>query len=412
MISRRHFIILSMLLAASRLYAAGSEKTRQLLADAKEPVRIVCIGDSIAGVYYHSGGLRAYPEMLQIALHKLHPEANITVRNAGISGDTSKGGLARLERDVLAHKPHLVTIMFGMNDLVRVPVADFVANMQQMIQRCRDSGAEVVLCTQNSIVESPQRPVTRLAEYSNAIRELAKSESWGLADCNAAFEAVRARDPLEWNFLLSDAIHPNMDGHKLFAETIAKAITGQEVSLRDEPPPPNPLAHTLKLLDEGKPVSVFAMPPYDQHIAAALKKLHPNAQIAVKPWPTEGKTLAELETAAKAVRTMKPNLVIIAVPGHLGEKTPQAFHQHYSWIMNWSLSFGPQLWDVVVALPSAAQPELDAGEVANEALARRLVKAQDLSMIDRAASDNTPLPELLAKWISNFNPKKVAPLRP
>ena len=141
MISRRHFLILSMLLAASRLYAAGSEKTRQLLADAKEPVRIVCIGDSITGVYYHSGGLRAYPEMLQIALKKLHPKSNITVRNAGISGDTSKGGLARLERDVLAHKPHLVTIMFGMNDLVRVPVADFVANMRQVIQRCRDSGA-------------------------------------------------------------------------------------------------------------------------------------------------------------------------------------------------------------------------------------------------------------------------------
>ena len=85
-------------------------------------MRIVCIGDSITGVYYHTGGMRAYPEMLQIALQKLHPKAAITVRNAGISGDTSKGGLARMERDVLAHKPHLVTIMFGMNDLVRVPV--------------------------------------------------------------------------------------------------------------------------------------------------------------------------------------------------------------------------------------------------------------------------------------------------
>lgn len=375
----RCLLILSLLIA-SVLHAATPDQTRHLLTEAKESVRIVCIGDSITGVYYHSGGRRAYPEMLQIALQKLHPKAKVTVRNAGISGDTSKGGLARLERDVLAHKPHLVTIMFGMNDLVRVPVAEFIANLRQIIQRCRDAGVEVVLCTQNSIVNSPQRPVAKLAEYSQAIRDLAKAESLGLADCYAAFEAVRAQDAIAWNFLLSDAIHPNMDGHKLFAETIAQTITGQSISLRDEPPPPNPLAHTFKLLGQGKPVTVLAMPPYDQQIEPALKKMHPDAQIIVKPWPTAGKTLAELETAAKAVRTMKPNLVLIAVPGHLREKTPQAFHQHYAWIMNWSLSFGPQEWDVIVALPPNA-----------ENLARRLVNAQDLSVIAQ--------PDSLEKWL-------------
>ena len=117
-------LVLALFLIASQALALFPEKTRQLLTDAKEPVRIVCIGDSITGVYYHSGGMRAYPEMLQIALQKLHPKAKVTVRNAGISGDTSKGGLARLERDVLAQKPHLVTIMFGMNDLVRPTLYD------------------------------------------------------------------------------------------------------------------------------------------------------------------------------------------------------------------------------------------------------------------------------------------------
>lgn len=393
-------LITCLAFAFTQAFAAFPEKTRLLLADAKEPVRIVCVGDSITGVYYHSGGLRAYPEMLQIALQKLHPQTKITVRNAGISGDTSKGGLARLERDVLAHKPHLVTVMFGMNDLVRVPVADFIANMKQIIQRCRDADAEVVLCTQNSIVDSPQRPVTKLEEYSQAIRDLAKAESLGLADCHAAFEAVRAKDPLEWNLLLSDAIHPNMDGHKLFAETIARTITGQGISIRDEPPPPNLLAHTLKLLGEGKPVTVVAMPPYDQYIGTAFKKLQPEAHITVKPWPTEGKTLAELENAAKAVRAMKPDLVIIAVPPSLHEQSPQDFHQHYSWIMNWSLSFGRQEWDVIVAPPSTAKPQLAEAEEQHERLARRLIKAQDLSMIERVADDAAPLPELLANWVA------------
>ena len=65
------------------LLSAAPLKTAQLLVAGKEPVRIVCIGDSITGVYYHSGGMRAYPEMLQIALQKLHPKAKVTVRNAG-----------------------------------------------------------------------------------------------------------------------------------------------------------------------------------------------------------------------------------------------------------------------------------------------------------------------------------------
>lgn len=388
-----------LLIAQIHAFAAVPERTRRLLAEASEPVRVVCIGDSITGVYYHSGSVRAYPEMLGIALQKLHSKAQITVRNAGISGDTSRGGLARLERDVLVHKPHLVTVMFGMNDLVSTPVGDFVTNMRQIVHRCREAGAEVVLCTQNSIVESPTRSCSKLAEFTEAIRQLAKSEKLGLADCHAAFEAVRSKDAFEWSMLLSDAIHPNMDGHKLFAETIAKVVTGNSVSLRDEPPPRLAMAHTLKLLAEHKPVQVFAMPPYDQHIATVLKQRHPDAEVHVKPWPVEDLTLANLENAAKAVRTMKPDLVIIAVPGSLSEKRREDFHQHYSWVMNWSLSFGPQAWDVIVAPPSTAKPNLTAAELEHEAFARRLIKAQDLSMIVRTEGDTWPLEQVLAKWV-------------
>jgi lysophospholipase L1-like esterase len=396
--------LFGLLLFTTACWSAAPEKTRQRLAEAGQPVRIICIGDSITGVYYHSGGVRAYPEMLQVALRKLHPAAPVSVRNAGISGDTSKGGLARLERDVLAHQPHLVTVMFGMNDLVRVPIPEFVQNQREIIRRCRAAGAEVVLCTQNRIIDTPQRPVGRFAEYSKAIRDLAAAESVPLADCHAAFEAAHHSDPLAASFLLSDAIHPNMDGHKLFAETIAKTITGQNVSLREEPPPPNPLAHTLKLLGAGRPVTVHAMPPFDQHIEAALRKFHPGAQIRVNSWPTEGRTLSDLVNAAKAVRALKPDLVLIAVPGHLGAPNPPAFHQSFAWILNWSLSFGPQEWDVVVALPSAAKPVLDAAEQANQDLARQLVKAQDLSLIERPPGSAVPLPDLLAKWVESQKP--------
>lgn len=55
---------------------------------------------------------------------------------------------------------------------------------------------------------------------------------------------------------------------------------------------------------------------------------------------------------------MDQDLVLIAVPGSLPVQNPESFHKSYSSIMNWSLSFGPQLWDVIVALPSAAKNKL------------------------------------------------------
>ena len=48
------------------------------------------------------------------------------VINAGISGHTTTEGLARLDRDVLQHKPDLVTVSFGLNDMIRVPEEQFV----------------------------------------------------------------------------------------------------------------------------------------------------------------------------------------------------------------------------------------------------------------------------------------------
>ena len=378
-------------LACVSLLPAAPLKTAQLLAAGKEPVRIVCIGDSITGVYYHSGGLRAYPEMLQIALQKIHPQAQVTVRNAGISGDTTTGGLKRLERDVLAHKPHLVTIMFGMNDLVRTPVADFQNNLREIIRRCRAIDAEVILCTQNSIVESPQRPGAKLAEFTQAIRDIAKAESLPVADCFAAFETIHAKDALEWNLLLSDPIHPNMAGHKLFAETIAHTISGQKISLADIGPPLPALRHTLALLKAGKPVKALAMPPYDTLIAPAIQQLYPKAVINVTSWPVEGQSLAQIEEYAKKVRNMAQDLVLIAVPGSFPVQQPEAFHKSYSWIMNWSLSFGPQQWDVLVALPSAAKTAPTTKEQQHIALARRLIEAQDLHNIQGGATSLTTL---------------------
>ena len=96
-----------------------------------EPVRIVCFGDSITGAYYHTGGVRAWCDMLGIALERTYPKARVEIVNAGISGNTTVQGLSRIDKDVLDKQPHLVVVMFGMNDVARLPLKEFAANLQQ-----------------------------------------------------------------------------------------------------------------------------------------------------------------------------------------------------------------------------------------------------------------------------------------
>ena len=110
-------------------------------------------------------------------------------------------------------------------------------------------------------------------------------------------------------------------------------------------------------------------------------------------------TRQRLTAAGEPVRCTKPDLGISAVPGKLGVEPKRDIHKHDSWIMNGSLSFGNQEWDVVVALPSADQAELSSAEREHEALAKGIISAQDLSVVERSPGDTAPLPKLLTDWL-------------
>ena len=86
-----------------------------------EETRIVCFGDSITGVYYHTGNRMAYADFVEQGLRRLFPKTPVHVLNAGVSGDTTEKGLARMDRHVLGCKPHLVVVMFGLNDASGLP---------------------------------------------------------------------------------------------------------------------------------------------------------------------------------------------------------------------------------------------------------------------------------------------------
>ena len=374
-----------------------SSTAKPLLTFDDKPRTIVCLGDSVTGVYYHTGGWRAYPEMIEIGLRQLFPQGKVTVVNAGISGNTTQDGLARLDNDVLSKKPDLVTISFGLNDMVRIAPDQFRTNLETLIKRCRAAGSQVVLCTPNAVIDTGSRPNDKLIAYCDIIRAVGRETSTPVCDQFLAGTQLRKCAPWTWRCTLSDEIHPNMDGHKRMAEELIRTITGRDHSLANVTPPLPALPRTRALLQQRKPIRVLAMPPYDGLIAAALKEVDASAMVEVTTWPTAGKSLAELEQEAKTiVRPMKPDLVIIAVPRDAKVDSDEQFVRAYTWIMNWSLSFGHQEWDCLVVHPSVAAPE-PAGP--RDALNRQLILAQHLNLLERAASDSSSTSAMFSTWL-------------
>lgn len=363
-----------------------------------EPVTFVCLGDSVTGVYYHTGGRRAYTDMLKLALEQGFPGVEFTAINAGVSGNTTVDALARLEKDVLSRKPDLVTIMFGLNDTTRVPLEDYRANLKSIIAQCRAAGAEVVLCTPNSVTDTPDRPTSKLLEYCAVVREVAASDKVTLADCYNAFEAIRTKKAQEWAFLMSDEIHPNMDGHRELARSIAYAIAGRSFAIQGGSPLQPAIPHTLALIRAKQPIEVLAMPPYDKLLEKLLHEIAPDSPLTVTTWRVAGKSLAEIEESAKTIRDNPPDWVFIAVP--LEAKSPdfEDFRRHYTWTMNYALSFAYQEWDVTAVPPSFTEKVEGEADKERDQWAGRLIWAQDLDPIDRGGSVEPPEAKL-RKWL-------------
>jgi len=381
--------------------AAGPELKIRRKLFAGESVRVICFGDSVTGVYYHTGSRRAYTDMLGIALRQAAPQANIEMLNAGISGNTTENALARIDRDVISHRPDLVTVMFGLNDMTRMPIETYRENLKAIVQKCQAAGSEVILATPNNVITTGDRPTEKLIEYCDVIRQVGSELNVPVCDAYRELDAVRDHAAFDWRLLMSDAIHPNMAGHTRIATCLAQTITGQRHSLDDVPVPPNPVENTWKLLTDGKPIRILAMPPYDEWIAPALRTFSPDAEITVESWPTKNLTLAEIEESAKVrVRPLKPDLVLIAVPRTTASDSDETFAASYGWVMNWSLNFGPPTWDVVVVHPSVTEPSSDHEDRDN--LIRRLVNAQDLSLIDRPANSTATAQEFLNEWLRQF----------
>lgn len=185
-----------------------------------EPVRIVGFGDSLmAG--FGLGPDEGFTPRLQAALQDAGIDA--IVANAGVSGDTTSGGLARLDWSV-PDDTDLVILELGANDALRGISPDITrANLEQMIARLKERGIAVLLAGMLA-------PPNMGADYGKAFNAIYPdlAGQYDVAFYPFFLDGVAAQPQL----LLEDAMHPNAGGVDVmvqqFMPVLREAIAGLE----------------------------------------------------------------------------------------------------------------------------------------------------------------------------------------
>lgn len=112
-------------------------------AQSAQPPVILVVGDSLSAGYGLAPG-QGWVALLQQRLKK--QGYGYRVVNASVSGETTDGGVQRLDRALATHKPAIVVLELGSNDGLRgLPVTRVQANLDLMITKTRATGAQVLL---------------------------------------------------------------------------------------------------------------------------------------------------------------------------------------------------------------------------------------------------------------------------
>ncbi len=187
------------------------------------PLTIVAFGDSIT-----NGGEASVPALVfwqrwAEDLRVKYPRARITTVNGATGGDTTTRGLQRLPDKVIAARPDLVLIGFGMNDHNQrgVPLPEFSRQLREMIGRIRSATtAEIVLFS--TFPPNPRwvHGSHRMAEYAAATARVAAETNCAYADVFTNWQAMTARKRPE-DLLANNINHPNDFGHWIYYRVFA-----------------------------------------------------------------------------------------------------------------------------------------------------------------------------------------------
>ncbi|MEY4984237.1 MAG: hypothetical protein RIR62_2503 [Pseudomonadota bacterium] len=172
---------------------------------AAEPLELVALGDSLTQGYGLPEGDGLVPQ-LQAWLTAQGQEVRVV--NAGVSGDTTAGGLSRLDWSLTPETDALMVILGG-NDLLRgIPPAEMRANLDAILTGARGRGLPVLLVPMQATMNYGAE---YKAAFDAAYGELAAKHGAELGQ--PFFAALGDADPVSLAaYMQADGIHPNKEG--------------------------------------------------------------------------------------------------------------------------------------------------------------------------------------------------------
>ena len=182
------------------------------MAASAEPLKIVGFGDSLmAG--YQLGPKDSYAAKLEAALKA--KGLDVTVANAGVSGDTTAAGLSRLDWSI-PDGTQLVVLELGANDMLRgLPPEQTRKNLDTMLKRLTDRGIKVVLA---GMMAAPNLGPAYGKAYNAIFPDLAKKYNAPLVPF--FLDGVVGVSGLQ----LADGLHPNPKGVDVMVERTLPVI--------------------------------------------------------------------------------------------------------------------------------------------------------------------------------------------
>jgi len=191
---------------------------------------LMVFGDSLSAGY----GLPPGKGWVDLLTDRLEQQGRpYSVVNASISGDTSAGGLARIDAALAEHRPDLLLLELGANDGLRgLSLAAMQANLNRIIERSEKSGARVLLIG----MRMPPNYGPRYTERFHSIYgELARERQLPLVPF------LMEKVALEPSLMQADNFHPNVKAQPLLLETVWPVLVpllkpGHAVTRKSGPP--------------------------------------------------------------------------------------------------------------------------------------------------------------------------------
>ncbi len=195
--------------------STSSEQIEDVVTPETKIKTILCFGDSITAGYGLDDTNESFPALLQQKIDSL--DLKYTVVNSGVSGETTAGGKSRIDW-VIKQPVDIFLLELGANDGLRgVALSETRANLQAIINVVKEKSPKTTI-----VLAGMELPPNMGQAYTTEFRQL--------------FADLAKENKLEFiPFILKDVggipslnqgdgIHPNVEGHKILAETVWETL--------------------------------------------------------------------------------------------------------------------------------------------------------------------------------------------